>query len=207
MKIFNKLDETLSHGTKIRILRLLTVEKGEHTGRGVAKALHMSASSIHHTLQEMKDERLVVARKMGNAIIYKLHEKNYVVENLIVPLFEREKRIYDDLVLMIKQQLEGEKDEIGCIAFFGSVAQKKETAKSDVDLLIVTKTKKGRNKIDKLMDSLSISMANTFQVLLSPYILTYDEIRKMNNKKSALIKNILKNNRLIDGEPVERVLA
>ncbi|VAW15597.1 hypothetical protein MNBD_BACTEROID05-34 [hydrothermal vent metagenome] len=207
MKIFDRLDETLSHKPKIKVLRFLAIGKGEYTGRGIARAVGMSASSIHQILQEMKDENLVVVRKIGNAILYKIYAENYIIKNLIMPLFEKEKRIYDDLVLLIKKQLKEGKDEISCVAVFGSVAQRKETAKSDLDLVVITKTKKGKTKIDKLMDNLSISLANKFQVLLSPYILGYDEIKKMNTKKSALVRNILKNNRLIDGEPIERILA
>lgn len=207
MKIYDKLDEILKQGSKIKILRFLFDEKDEHTGRGIAKGIGMSVSSTHKTLQRMKDEGLVSVRKKGNAILYKLREDNYIVKKLLEPLFKREESIYKDVISSIKKNLFREKKEILSIAIFGSVARREETSRSDIDLVVITKSKIGKTKIDKAMDKLSIDVAKKFGASISPYILTEVEIKRKQVEKRPIIRSILNNNQLIYGEPIERILA
>jgi len=207
MKVRNKLDEILKHGSKIKILRFLFTERDEHTGRRIARGINMSASSTHKTLQKMKSEGLIASRRKGNAVLYKLRENNYIVKTLLGPLFKKERSIYDDIILFIKKNLFSERKEIVSIAVFGSVARGEETSSSDIDLLIIANDKHGKAKIDNTMDSLSIKIAEKFGAVISPYVLTRAEIKKKFAKKQAIIRSILDNNRLIYGEPVERILA
>jgi len=207
MKIHNKLDEILKHVSKIKILRFLFTEKDEHTGRAIAKGIRMSPSSTYNTLQGMKKEGLISAKKKGNAILYRLQENNYVVKKLLAPLFKKEKAIYDDVILFIKKSLKKYKSEVVSMAIFGSIARREETSRSDIDLLVIVENKNGRIKINKAIDKLSIVIAKSFSAALSPYILTRLEIRQKYRKKQAIIISILENNRLIYGEPIERILA
>ena len=93
------------------------------------------------------------------------------------------------------------------MAVFGSMARKEDTPKSDIDLLILTKDKSSLDKINAVIDKLNIKMAQEFGTAISPYILTKSEIRRKHQKKEALIRSILDNNRLLYGEPIERILA
>lgn len=207
MKIHDKLDEILKHGSKIKILRFLFAEKDEHTGRAVAKGIKMSPSSAYNTLQVMKKEGLISAKKKGNAILYRLQENNYAVKKLLAPLFEKEKAVYDDVALFIRKSLMKHKSEVISIAIFGSIARKEETSGSDIDLLVIVENKNGKIKINKAIDELSAAIAKSFSAALSPYILTRLEIRQKYHKKQPVIISILENNRLIYGEPIERILA
>jgi predicted nucleotidyltransferase/biotin operon repressor len=207
MKIHNKLDKLLSQNSKVKIIRLLLYEKDEHTGRGIAKAINMSASATYKALQEMKDEGLIDVRRMGNAILYKLKEDNYYVRNLLLPLFEKEKSVFSDIVNLIKKILLEKKEGIISVAIFGSVANMKETLESDIDLLIITINDKKRQKIKGSLDELSIGMAKKYRVAISPYVLTKEEIQQKYFKGKPIIKSIMNNNILIYGEPIERILA
>lgn len=207
MKIHDKLDETLKHGSKIKILRFLFTEKDEYTGRAIAKGINMSASASYEALQEMKEEGLITARRKGNAILYKLQGNNYIVKELLEPLFYKERHIYHDVILIIKKNLTLYKKEIVSLSVFGSVVRKEETSKSDIDLLIIVKNKAGKSKIDKIIDKLSVDLAKKFAAAISPYILTKLEIKQKHVQKQPIIKDILETNKLIYGMPIERVLA
>ncbi len=207
MKIYDKLDEILKNGSKIKILRFLFTEGDEHTGRGIARGISMSVSSTYSTLQRMKDEGLLSVRKKGNAILYKLQKNNYIVKKLLEPLFEKEKSISNDIVSFIARNLFREKKEIISIAIFGSVARKEERSRSDIDLVVIAKSKIGKSKVDKAMDKLSIDVAKKFGASISPYILTEAEIKRKYNEKQPIIHSILNSNQLIYGEPIERILA
>lgn len=207
MRIHDKLDEILKHGSKIKILRFLFSERDEHTGRAIARGIGMSVSSTYNTLQEMKGEGLIAARKKGNAILYKLQDDNYIVKKLLEPLFHRERSIYSDVVSLIKRNLLPAKNRIVSVVIFGSVARKEETSRSDIDLAVIVKNKGVKAEIDKKMDKLSVDMAKKFGTAIFPYILTVSEIRQKYTKKQPVIKAIYENNRLIFGEPIEKVLA
>ena len=207
MRIHDKLDEILKQGSKIKILRFLFAENDEHTGRSIAKGIGMSPSCTYTTLQVMGREGLVSARKKGSAILYKLQEGNYVVKKLVAPMFQKEKSLYNDIVLFIKKSLLQHKKAIISLAIFGSIAQEKETARSDIDVLIIVQNKHAKTTIDKAMDELSAAVAKKFSAAISAYILTKPEMRQRYHKKQPLIISIVENNRLIYGEPLERILA
>jgi len=207
MKIHDKLDEILSQGSKIKILRFLFAARDEHTGRGIAKAIDMSVSSTYETLQEMKDIGIVSARRKGKAVLYELRENNHFVKELLVPLFEKEKALYNNIISSIKKGILKDKKNVVSIAIFGSVASSQETSKSDIDLAVIVKNNRERKKVNALIDKLSIDMAQKFGVALSPYILTVSEIRHKYGKKMAIIKSVVSNNKLIYGEPIERIVA
>jgi len=207
MKIHSKLDELLKQSSKIKILRFLFFAKDEHTGRAIARAIGMSASSTYETLQSLKKESLITIRKKGNAILYKIRSENYIIKELLIPLFEKEKFMFTEIITLIKGSLLEYKDKIASIALFGSVARKEETTKSDIDLVIIIETNSSRKAIDNAIDELSMNIAKKFGTDLSPYVITRDEIRKKYNRKQPLIRSILKDNHLIYGEPIERIIA
>ena len=207
MRIHDKLNEILSQGSKIRILRLLFTEKDEYTGRGIAKGIGMSPSSTYNTLQEMKKEGLVGARKKGNAILYKVREENYIVKKLLAPLFEKEKFLYSDMISSIKKRLLHAGADIVSMALFGSVVRREETARSDIDVLVVVSSKAGKSTVDKALDTVYTDMAKKFSASISPYVLTIKEIRQRHREKKSIIKSILDNNQLIYGEPLERIVV
>jgi len=207
MRIHDKLDEILKHGSKIKVLRFLFNEKDEHTGRTIARGIGMSPSSTHKTLQDMKKEGLINAKRKGNAILYKLQEDNYVVKKLLQPLFEKEKSIYSDIILLIKKHLLNAKSDIVLIAVFGSVIRKEETSRSDMDILILLKKKSGKRILNKLLSKMHVEMVKKFGLAIAPYVMTKSEIKQKYSKKLPIIKSILDNNELIYGEPIERVLA
>jgi len=155
----------------------------------------------------MKNIGIISVRRKGNAILYALRENNYFVKKLIIPLFAKEKSVYSDIIALIKRNLLKEKKAIVSIMIYGSVARAKETAGSDIDLAIIARNDSDKNKINKLTDHLGVTIAKEFNVALSPYILTKTELIKKHSRKESIIRSILSDNKLIYGEPIERILA
>lgn len=207
MKLHNKLDEILDQPSKIKVLRFLFIQGDEHTGRGIAKAVSMSPSMAHRVLREMETAGIVTARKKGNAVLYGLKNGNYFVNQILSPLFKREDAIYDDVARLIKTRITKYKQEIISAAVFGSVASGQDSKKSDLDLLVVLQREADRDKAENLMDVISVDLAKKFSIALSPYIVTGNMLRKKFLKKQKIALAIVKNNRLIYGEPIERVVA
>lgn len=207
MRIHNKLDEILNQPAKVKILRFLFSSNAEFTGRAVARGSGLSVSHSYEMLQDMRKEGLIEVKRQGNALLYSLRPDNYIVKNILKPLYQKEKDIYKDIIIIIKKILGSEKKGICSIAIFGSVAAKTENFTSDIDLLIITRDSISKHKVDNLMDNLTAIMAKKFSVEVSPYLLTVSEAKNKYKQKAQLMRSIIDNNRLIYGEPIERILA
>ena len=70
MKLHNNLDELFGNSSKVKILRFLFTEQDEHTGRGIATAVSMGASSTYRLLQELKEAGIISARRKGKAVLH-----------------------------------------------------------------------------------------------------------------------------------------
>ena len=207
MIIHSKLDEILSRGSKVKVLRYLFLENDEHTGRGIARAVGMSPSLVHSILSELSAERLVEVREKGKANLYRLRRGSQIVKKLLQPLFEAEQDLFKDIIKDIKSGIRRSGKDVVSASIFGSVAARRETVRSDLDLLVVVGAASGKKAIQRSIDELSIGLAEKYGIGLSPYIVTERELKKKRDRKLPLVKSILANNQLIYGEPVERILA
>jgi len=207
MKLHYQLDEIFSRGSKVKILRYLFREDDEQTGRGIARAVGMSPSMAHSVLSELSAEGLVDVKKNGNAKLYRLRRGNHILEKLLKPLFAGEQDIFRELIKDLNSGLLSSEQEIVNISIFGSVAARRETVRSDLDLLVVIGTGSDKKSIQNSIDKLSIDLAEKYGIALSPYVVTGGELKKRRDRQLPLVKSILDNNQLIYGEPVERILA
>jgi predicted nucleotidyltransferase len=203
----HNLDKILSQGSKIKILRFLYLQKGEHTGRAIARGIGMSPSVVLGTLRELNEEGLLSLKKAGKAHLYGIDEENHLVKKLLGPLFEGEKNLIVDIISAIKRGISKRKEDIVSMALFGSVIRAEEKPGSDIDLLVVTHTSQGKSRIQKLLERVDSSIMKQFKTTLSPYIKTQSDFKMAYRDKKPVILSILKNHRLIFGEPLERILA
>ena len=207
MKIQRKLDDIFSRSSKVKVLRYLCREDVEQTGRGIARAAGISPSMAHSALTELVKGGVIEARKKGSAKLYRLRPENYAVKKLLSPLFQAEDNLLRDLIKDLKTGILKSKRRIINISIFGSIAARKDRAESDLDLLIVAEKLSDKKGIDHYIDELSLKLAEQYGIALSPYTLTRNEIKKKRAQDLPLIKSILDDNRLIYGEPIERILA
>jgi predicted nucleotidyltransferase len=207
MSLQVRLNTLLKNSGKLKILRYLYFNNDVFTGRGIAEAIGMSASATHRTLKTLHEENVITARKKGRAILYSLNRELHIIKTVLAPLFDKEKKVLSDLLAYIKKTICKYKQGLVSIVLFGSVARGEDTAKSDIDILIVVENQQDKKKIDSFIDNMCITIAKNYGTTLSPYIVTRAEIKDNNPKKKRLISSILQNNRLLYGEPIERVVA
>lgn len=205
MLIRDILDKTLANETKIRILRLLFKYGAERTGRQLAKEVGASPTTAGKFLSELVNDGIINVKGAGKSHLYSVNDKNYVVRNLLRPFFEKEKNIFGDMISLIKKSLAKTGTAIESAAIFGSVAEKKETARSDIDLMIIIRELKDRKKMEAAVDKISIRLAKDFQTVISPYILSTAQFKKRYSEKSPIINEILKTHILIMGSSLERM--
>lgn len=203
----NILDRIMDNRVKTRILRILCKYNIGYTGRQLAKELSISPTTANKFLGELAKEGILIVAGVGRAYLYRLNGKNYAVKNILAPFFQKEKNIFDVLTALIRKNIYKSAVDVESAVIFGSVAKKEQDAKSDIDLLIVVKNLKDRKKMEDVMAKASGVIAQNFQTIVSPYILTADQFRKKHKENSAIIKEIISSYILILGKSPERLIV
>lgn len=208
MRITKPLDDILNTEAKIKILRFLCRTSAEWNGSQIAKEVGMTSAATHSALNELAKEGIVFMRNMSNAHVYNLNEDNYVVSDLLKPLFLKEDKALDEIMSVIKSSLALSKikSAILNVSLFGSVNMRQDHPASDIDLAVIVSDAKARSKVEKLFEEIDQKVSRKFGNAVSPYINTKSEFKAKHNRKLEIIKNILKSPTLIYGKRIEKII-
>ena len=200
------LDKVLSHEAKTRILRVVCKHNMEWTGRQLARELEISPTTANKFLKELAGEGVVNIKSAGRSHIYSLNTKSYIVKTIIRPFFEKEKDISNHMIGLIKKAISKTNVKVESLAVFGSIAEKRETSRSDIDLLVIIDNARDKNKIEAGLDKIFVRIAQDFQTVISPYILSKAQFKKKYEMKASIVTEILKHHLLITGKPLDRII-
>ena len=153
--------------------------------RELERLLGFSAGSIRRELLKFTDDNLFKTEKTGNLLYYSLNRNH--------PLFDELKSIVSKTA-GVEYSLRNELSKINKIktAFiFGSFAAKKESEKSDIDLMII-----GNPDITKLNYIISL-LENKFKREINLIIYSPEEYDLKKNETSQFILEILKKPKIL----------
>lgn len=208
MKITKPLDKILNTETKTKILRFLCRTGAEWNGSQIAKEMGVTPAASHSALNELVKEGIIIMRNMGNSHVYTLNNGNYIVSDMLMPLFLKEDATLSKIIGIIKRNLASSniKNNILNVSLFGSVNVRQDHPTSDIDLAVIVSDAGIKAKAEKLFEKIDEKISRKFGNTISPYINTRSEFKTKRNKKLEVIKSILKSPTLIYGENIERVL-
>jgi len=207
VKVHDPLDKILNNEIKIKILRFLCKTEAEWSGRQIAQEIKVSPAACHKALRELNNERALLLRSIGRSYLYRLNKENLIISDLLKPLFERERKIPDDVYRAIVRNISSLViKDIASIAVFGSIKRGKERPTSDIDLLVLVRNPEDKRKVEEDFGKVSEKIIGKFGNTISSYIQTIEEFKLKYRKGLALVKNILKSHRLLFGKPLEELL-
>lgn len=208
MKITKSLDNILNTESKTKILRFLCRTSAEWNGSQIAKEIGMTPAASHSALNELVKEGIILMRNMGNTHVYTLNEDNYIVSDMLKPLFSKEDKALNKIIDIIKRNLASSKikNNILNVSLFGSVNMRQDHPTSDIDLAVIVSDARIKSKVEKLFEKIDKKVSKKFGNAISPYINTRSEFKTKHNKKLGVIKNILKSPTLIHGKRIERII-
>lgn len=208
MKITKPLDKILNTEVKTKILRFLCRTGAEWNGSQIAKEIGVTPAASLSALKELAKEGVVSMHNAGNTRVYKLNDGNFVVLDLLRPLFLKEDKALDMIIATIKRGLSSSslKSRIISVALFGSVQIRQDHAASDIDLVVVVTDASTKAKTEKLFEKIDEKIFKKFGNAINPYINTKAEFKAKHKKKLDVVKNILRSYTLIYGERLERIL-
>jgi len=210
MKITQPLDNILDNEAKVKILRFLCTTNAQWNGRQIAREVGISPATAHKALNGLQGEGVLLLRNVGKTHVYSIIADNFIVTDLLKPLFMKERGILSTIITAVRRAIlssgSGMKEDIISIALFGSVDIREDHAMSDVDIAVIVENTKAKIAAEKLFERISEKIFKRFGNNLAPYINTIVEFKTKYNKKMAVVRNLLKRHSMIYGEKLEAII-
>ncbi|MBU1127623.1 MAG: nucleotidyltransferase domain-containing protein [Candidatus Omnitrophica bacterium] len=208
MKITKPLDKILDRAAKIKVLRFLCGTDAEWNGRQIAKVIEVTPATAHKALNSLNNEGVLLLRNMGKTHVYSLNYDNFMVSDILKPLFEKERKILDNIIGIIKKRAlrSSSRADIISVALFGSVNIRQDHAMSDIDIAVVVKNAGSKTGVERLFEEIDREISKKFGNTLSAYVNTMAEFKTKKKENKAVINNILKEHTLIYGDKLEAII-
>ena len=180
----NTLSEILSSRTRAEIFKLLfgTVEEELHI-REIQRRAGLNDSTIRQELRKLVRLDLVKGRKDSNRVYYKA--------NKLSPLYPELRNLVlktVGLADILRGALQDERIQVAFV--FGSIAEGKETADSDVDLFVIGEL--GLRTISELLSGASEKIGRE----INPHVMSVNEFRKRVAKGEHFISSVIESPKL-----------
>ncbi|MFZ3063590.1 MAG: nucleotidyltransferase domain-containing protein [Actinomycetota bacterium] len=203
MKYTNPLDDILGQKSKVKILRYLSKDNTEASGRQIAADVKMSPTVCHRALNELVSQGIISTRRTGNIHLFRLNMDNYMVEKMLLPLFKKESGMMRMLAKEVSKEI---REDVISIILFGSLARRAEEPYSDIDLLVVAQNAESKEKLKTFFSKRQDDFIRRFGNVLSPYIITRTDFKRRYQKNDPLIREAVKTGQLFFGKRVSEVL-
>ncbi len=176
------LEKLLTSKTRVKILELLILNAdSEFYLRETAKRVGISPAYVKKELKNLQELNLILQRKRGNMILFKINKNS--------PIFEELKSIFlktESLGDFIRKNLR-ELGEIKYALIYGSFAKGVESKESDIDLLIIGTVRE--EELIKVIRKIEGKMGREINYI----IWSESEFKEKANKKHHLLMDIIKN--------------
>jgi predicted nucleotidyltransferase len=188
------LEKIMGKKSKVKILRLLiSNDDQEYCLDDIAKSTRMSCGTIYPALSELLETRIIVQRKAGRSILYKIN-KNHTLFNKIKELLDLEKNSLLNVAKEFASSIS--KNYISAIILFGSVARGDFTEKSDIDILVSYTDERAKKQVRDFVDKI----LTIYDVHIVPIFLTQKEIEERIKRFDNFIITVINEGRLLYGE-------
>jgi predicted nucleotidyltransferase/DNA-binding HxlR family transcriptional regulator len=195
MQFESSLDKIIGSKAKLKILKYLFGHPASMSENELAKLIKVSVMTINRLMKELRELNLVSMERVGNANVWSVNKESYAytalskimgeISGVSSPL-EHLKATLSDYI---------PKELVKKAILYGSVAQGKSKANSDIDLYILVKSQKEAEELTAPLDKLSSLCLSLYGNRLAPYVLT--EAQLQDKKKLSLLKEIKKGIQII----------
>lgn len=195
MKFELSLDKIIGSKAKIRILKYLFGHQAPMSENELAKIIKVSPMTVNRLMKELRELNLVSAARVGNANVWSVNKDSYVYTALsnVINKISAVPTPLEHLKITLYRNLP--KKLVKKVILYGSVAQGKSKANSDIDLYILAGSQKEADELTPHIDKLSNLCLSLYGNRLALYILTEAQLEE--KKKLPLLKEIEKGIRIV----------
>lgn len=199
MWLVKSLDDVLSSGVKVKILRVLALSRVPLNGREISRQAGTDPGYTSRVLAELAASGIVDRRDQGRVYTYQLSDDRIELVDRLVELFRAEDRrlrdFVDDLVLTLPEAIS--------VILYGSEARGEAHAGSDTDLLIVVEEK--TDALDDRITDVCLALAHKHSLALSWHLVDLDLMREWDEQDNDFWRNVQQDGIRLHGEPVRRL--
>lgn len=201
MVINRVLDNIFNSWAHPPVIRSLLDSTTGYTGREVARLAGIHPHTALKTLANLEDLNIVKRQRGGRDHIFTLNRENYLVYEVILPLFQKEQQFRNEVYKALSKILKG---KVASAVVFGSTARKEERPSSDLDICCIIEKKQAIENVRNLLNNSSQKLYKKYGIRVSPVFFTIAEFKK--KKNTQLIHNIIEEGKEITGS-LKRVIA
>lgn len=161
------LEHVLGAKSKVAALRVLFNSKVGFSGSSVAKRSGMGLLAIQNALADLEGLGLVRVERGSVEHRYRLNFKHYLVGQGLSQLFEAERAMVKTLAQDLRRVLNRQVLSAG---LFGSFARGEAKPGSDIDLLVIVKTLKERERVGTVLSDRLPSLSERYGLPIQPVI-------------------------------------
>jgi predicted nucleotidyltransferase len=200
MRINQPLDDVFGNPNNVRVLRhMILYPSPVLTGRGIARELGMSHATCIRSLNNLVDLGILLRKRVGSSATYEIAESSALLTDILEPAFKEESRLLQGLV---DTMLVGIKGKILAVYLFGSVARKEDTPSSDVDIIVILKSRGDKALVEKALGRNKEQAYKRYRVGVSTITYDYEEFQRMKTQKHPLIREVVREGILLSGREV-----
>ncbi len=202
---FNRfLDWLLGDKVYLAVYRILNRQREGLTGRGLASLVKTSPFKINQVLRRLVAEGVLESSVVGRAHLYRFNPRHVLVSDVILPLINREEKVFQELGSQIMRRLNPKPFSI---ILYGSVARGEEQPSSDLDLCLVyadgvSPPGKATETGDLLREWATRTYGNPVSIRRSLISLFQQRARE----GDPLVRNIIREGIVIHGKSIQEVL-
>ncbi len=184
------LDKIIGSKAKIKILKYLFGHQASMSENELAKVIKISSMTINRLMKELRELNLVSMERVGNANVWSVNKESYayIALSKIMDEISGVPTPFEHLRVTLSGNIP--KELVKKVILYGSVAQEKSKANSDIDLYILVRSQKEAQELTPYIDKLSSLCLSLYGNRLAPYILTEAQLQE--KKKLPLFKEIEK---------------
>ena len=197
-----QLLKILGAKNNINVMRFLVKHKDwEFNLSELSKDIKLNKGVLSRLIKKLEKENAIKVNRKGRILLFKINKDNLFIENVIMPLFEKEETFFKEYLENKLTILKGK--NVLSIILYGSYASGEATIASDIDIMVVVK-----NKTKQIIEK-SDNLKNYFlekDMLLRIDIISMKEFKKIYKSKEPLIKSIEKTHRILHGKKIEELI-
>jgi predicted nucleotidyltransferase len=208
--MLNLLDQVLGTESKVQVLRAVLPLNTPASGREVQRLGGIrSNAGAQRALDELSSLSILERTETAGAHLYQVNTAHHLYHAL-VELFDAEAGLLGVVRAGLEQALEhaGKLPAVLSVVVFGSVARGRVAFGSDLDLLVVTRSKRTVGAVEKAIRTIAAPISGRLIGLpISPYVLPMSEVASRYRKGDPLLAIIVSEGRTLLGDDLSEVLA
>lgn len=190
------LDEVFSTWSHVAVLRVLQDAAKGVGGREISRMAGMSHRASLQALTALENLSVVSRQRGGRDHLFSLNREHRIVSKGVLPLLALEQDFLGQLQQFLKNGLG---KECRSVVLFGSVARREETLTSDVDLCIVLRNARDREKIRARVHEIAPEVKRQFGANLAVLMMSEADFVRRARRNKPPVANILRDGIVVLG--------